>query len=150
MPRRAELLTRMRWAWLRLPVLQAAITYNQVELRDKCMAFIESNTRDIFKSPHFAELSEQTLAHIIQSDGLTVEEGEIYEAVKEWGTVNMVITEKSMKEVLCNVLQHVRFPMLSQEALKDVEAENAAEPGGEFVPVSAAPAQCRTIPTIAG
>lgn len=114
--------------------IQAAITYNQVELRDKCMAFIESNTRDIFKSPHFAELSEQTLAHIIQSDGLTVEEGEIYEAVKEWGTVNMVITEKSMKEVLCNVLQHVRFPMLSQEALKDVEAENAAEPGGEFVP----------------
>lgn len=48
--------------------------------------------------------------------------------------MNMVITEKSMKDVLANVLQHVRFPMLSQESLKEIEAENSSEAGGPFIP----------------
>lgn len=116
--------------------IQAAISYNQIELRDKCMQYIEQNTREIFRSPHFAELSEETLAHIIQSDGLTADEAEIYEAVKEWGTVNMVITEKPMKDVLGDVLRHVRFPMLTQESLKAIEDENTKDPGGPFVPAN--------------
>lgn len=50
--------------------IQAAITYNQAALRDTCMAFIEQNTRKIFDSPHFVEISEDTLAFILQSDNL--------------------------------------------------------------------------------
>lgn len=104
--------------------IQAAITYDQKELRNTCMAFIEQNTLEIFKSPHFAELSEDTLAYILQSDQLQATETQIFEAVKEWGTVNMVITESSLKEVLAKVVRHVRFPMMSAEYLEGLEKEN--------------------------
>lgn len=107
--------------------IQAAITYKQNDLRDTCMTFIEENTDAIFKSPHFAELSEDSLAYIIQSDNLQADEADIYEAVKEWGTVNMVITESSLKECLKKVVGHVRFPMLSKEMLTQLEQENEQE-----------------------
>lgn len=113
--------------------IQAAITYNQEELRDTCMKYIEANTEDIFKSPHFAELSEESLSYIIQSDSLSASENSIYEAVREWGTVNMVITEKSMKEVVAKVIGHVRFPLFTTEQLSEAEKLNAQE---DFIPVS--------------
>lgn len=113
--------------------IQAAITYNQEELRDTCMRFIETNTADIFKSPHFAELSEDSLAYIIQSDNLQAGEKEIYDAIREWGTVNMVITEKSMREVLEKVIEHCRFPLFSKDELQEVEKTNESE---SFIPMS--------------
>lgn len=112
--------------------IQAAITYNQEDLRDNCMAFIEENTADIFKSPHFAELSEDTLSYIIQSDKLQVTEDQIYQAVLEWGSVNMVIAEKSLASVLNKVVWHIRFPMLDQARLTDIENENSKN---QIIPV---------------
>lgn len=112
--------------------IQAAITYNQEELRDTCMKFIETNTVDIFKSPHFAELSEESLAYIIQSDNLQADEKAIYDAVREWGTVNMVITEKSMKEVVAKVIRFVRFPLFAKDQLQEVERTNEEE---DFIPM---------------
>lgn len=113
--------------------IQAAITYNQDDLRDSCMQFIEKNTKAIFKSPHYAELSEDTLAWILQSDKLTADEAEIYAAVREWGTVNMVVLEKPMQEVVEKVVEHIRFPLLSTEALTKIEAENEKE---HIIPVN--------------
>lgn len=113
--------------------IQAAITYNQDDLRDSCMTFIEANTREVFKSPHYAELSEDTLAWILQSDNLQADETEIYAAMREWGTVNMVVLEKPMAEVIKNVVEFVRFPLLSTDQLSKIEAENDKE---KNIPVS--------------
>eukprot|EP00039_Didymoeca_costata_P020567 m.341695 g.341695 ORF g.341695 m.341695 type:complete len:283 (+) comp20362_c0_seq1:74-922(+) len=104
--------------------IQAAITYDQTELRDRCMSFIEGNTLATFRSPHFAELSEDTLSYILASDNLQAEEVEIYEAVREWGTVNMVITESSLRDVLKVVIRHVRFPMMAADYLEQLEKQN--------------------------
>jgi len=107
--------------------IQAAITYNQDDLRDSCMDFIEKHTLDVFKSPHYAELSEDTLAWILQSDRLQADEPEIYAAMREWGTVNMVVLERPMCDVIASVVEHVRFPLLSTEQLTKIEAENDKE-----------------------
>lgn len=107
--------------------IQAAITYNQDDLRDSCMEFIEVNTTQVFKSPHYAELSEDTLAWILQSDRLQADEPEIYTAMREWGTVNMVVLEKPMAEVIAKVVEHVRFPLLSTDMLSKIEEENNKE-----------------------
>ena len=64
----------------------------------------------MFKSPQFAELSEESLAFILESDNLQADEAEIYEAVKEWGTVNMVIAQSTLKESLSTVIHKVRRP----------------------------------------
>ena len=75
----------------------------------------------VFKSPHYAELSEDTLAWILQSDRLQADEPEIYAAMREWGTVNMVVLERPMADVIASVVEHVRFPLLSTEQLTKIE-----------------------------
>ena len=75
----------------------------------------------MFKSPHYAELSEDTLAWILQSDRLQADEPEIYAAMREWGTVNMVVLERPMADVIASVVGHVRFPLLSTEQLTKIE-----------------------------
>eukprot|EP00040_Diaphanoeca_grandis_P043557 m.268431 g.268431 ORF g.268431 m.268431 type:complete len:284 (+) comp78466_c0_seq1:212-1063(+) len=105
--------------------MQAAITYQQDNLRDGCMAFIEMNTRAVFKSPRFAELSEETLAYILGSDNLQADEPEIFGAMKEWGTVNMVVLDKPLKDVIALVVENIRFPLLSKEFLSRIEKEDA-------------------------
>lgn len=104
--------------------IQAAITYQQEELRDTCMAFIEENTMAIFKSPHFVEISDNTFCHILQSDNLSADENAILLAVKDWGTVNAVVAGKSVAEVLKQVVEHIRYPLLSHEVLQKLEADN--------------------------
>jgi hypothetical protein len=59
----------------------------------------------VFGSPHFAELSDDTLAYILQSDKLKSDEVKIFNAVQQWGTVNMVVSEKPLQEVLRNVIE---------------------------------------------
>lgn len=59
----------------------------------------------MFGSPHFAELSDDTLAYILQSDKLQADEVKIFNAVQQWGTVNMVVSEKPLQEVLRNVIE---------------------------------------------
>ena len=44
----------------------------------------------MFKSKSFQEMSSESLATILQSDNLTMDELDIYRAVKEWATVNSV------------------------------------------------------------
>jgi len=104
--------------------IQAAITYSQDELRDACMEFIEQETEAVFGSPHFAELSDDTLSYILQSDNLHADEVQIFNAVQQWATVNMVVSEKPLHEVLRNVIEFVRFPLMSKEMLTKVENEN--------------------------
>lgn len=104
--------------------IQAAITYSQDDLRDTCMAFIEENTVAIFKSPHFVEMSDSTLSHILQSDNLQASEDTILNAVKEWGTVNAVVSSKPLADTLSKVIEHVRYPLLNHDTLHKLEQEN--------------------------
>ncbi|EGD78075.1 hypothetical protein PTSG_08954 [Salpingoeca rosetta] len=104
--------------------MQAAIAYNQTDLRDTCMRFVEDNTRAVFKSRHFVEMSADTFAFILQSDNLQIDEVDVLASVKEWGTVNSVVTDQTMAEVLRGVVDHVRFPLLDAATLQKIEEEN--------------------------
>jgi len=96
------------------------------------MVFIEQETESLFASPHFAELSDETLAYILRSDRLRANELRVLNAVQQWGTVNMVVSEKPLKDVIARVIPHVRLPLLTKEQLTKVENENK---GGE-IPVA--------------
>eukprot|EP00055_Hartaetosiga_balthica_P000546 m.136875 g.136875 ORF g.136875 m.136875 type:complete len:285 (+) comp11017_c0_seq1:54-908(+) len=104
--------------------VQAAIAYDQPDLRDTCMTFIEDNTRAVLKSKHFVEISPETFAHILQSDHLQITEAELLNSVKEWGTVNSVVTAQSLKDTLKDVIGHIRFPLFSSTELQTIEDEN--------------------------
>lgn len=104
--------------------VQAAITYNQSDLRGTCLAFIEQNTQAVFKSRSFVELSEETLCVVLQCDNLQISEKEVLAAVKEWTTVNSVVTGKPANVVCARVMEHVRIPLLDADTLTKLEKEN--------------------------
>lgn len=108
--------------------MQAASTYKQKGLQATCIAFIEQNTRKIFASPNWVEISEDTLCEILRSDNLQADEVEVLEAVKHWGNVNSVVSTQPLKDVLAKVICHVRFPLLPADMLTKLEQENEKQP----------------------
>eukprot|EP00056_Hartaetosiga_gracilis_P017575 m.7725 g.7725 ORF g.7725 m.7725 type:complete len:286 (+) comp5867_c0_seq1:80-937(+) len=104
--------------------VQAAIVYDQPDLRDTCMTFIEDNTRAVLKSKHFVEISPETFAHILQSDHLQITEMELLNSVKEWATVNSVVTNQTLKDTLKDVIVHIRFPLFDSANLQKIEDDN--------------------------
>eukprot|EP00730_Choanoeca_flexa_P016894 TRINITY_DN8065_c0_g1_i1.p1 TRINITY_DN8065_c0_g1~~TRINITY_DN8065_c0_g1_i1.p1 ORF type:complete len:282 (+),score=72.93 TRINITY_DN8065_c0_g1_i1:86-931(+) len=104
--------------------MQAAIAYNQSELKATCLEFIEKNTEAVFKSKHFVEISSATFAYILQSDKLQIAEKQVLAAVQEWAGVNSVVTGQSLAETMKDVVVHVRFPLLDSATLQEVESKN--------------------------
>ena len=92
------------------------------------MKFVEENTRAVFKSRHFVEMSADTFAFILQSDNLQIDEVDVLASVKEWGTVNSVVTGQTMADTLKGVVEHVRFPLLDEATLQKIEEDNEKTP----------------------
>ncbi|XP_077981578.1 BTB/POZ domain-containing protein 19-like [Glandiceps talaboti] len=113
--------------------MQAAVTYGQDELRETCLEFTENNTKTVFKTKGFHEMSEEAMSVVLESDSLSLDELDILACVREWATVNSVVLGKQIAEVAENVISHVRLPVLSAEELKKIEQDNRKE---HFVPVS--------------
>lgn len=112
---------------------QAALTYNQTTLFEECLSFIEAHTEEVFKSRSFNELSDDTLAAILMSDRLGMDESDILDKVTEWATVNSVVSGSSLGEVACKVIQNVRFPLLDTDKLSQVEVENSIK---SYIPMT--------------
>ncbi|XP_043554967.1 BTB/POZ domain-containing protein 19-like isoform X3 [Chiloscyllium plagiosum] len=83
--------------------LQAAVTYRQTNMKDKCLAFIEGHTK---------------------SDMLTIDEPDLINFVREWAHVNSVVLDKPVPEIAKDVICELRLFLLSPEELTILEAEN--------------------------
>ena len=66
------------------------MTYNQEDLQERCVDFIEAHTNDVFKTKGFHELSEDSFTLLLKSDSLQMDELDLLNAVREWATVNAV------------------------------------------------------------
>ena len=66
------------------------MTYNQDDLQERCVEFIEAHTGDVFKTKGFHEFSEDALMILLKSDSLQMDELDLLNAVREWATVNAV------------------------------------------------------------
>lgn len=80
------------------------------------------------RSKAFVEVSEDTFSYILQSDHLQIDEKSILDAVYHWGTVNSVVSGKTLGKQVEKVMEHVRFPLLGEASLQTVEEENLSHP----------------------
>ncbi|XP_078264541.1 BTB/POZ domain-containing protein 19-like [Rhinoraja longicauda] len=104
--------------------LQAAVTYRQTNMEDKCLAFIQSHTKSIVKTQGFHELSDPALLVILQSDLLTIDEPDLINFVREWVHVNSVVLDKSIPAIANGVVHELRLFLLTPDELTSLEAEN--------------------------
>ncbi|CAG5118785.1 unnamed protein product [Candidula unifasciata] len=113
-------------------VMQSAVTYNQNDLKEKAIVFIEDNTAEIVKSKSFQEINEDALVAILQSSRLTIDEMDLYKAVKDWSSVNSVVNRKKIHEMAREAVKHLRLSLLSPNELTALEEENKS---AHFIPV---------------
>ncbi|XP_068095624.1 BTB/POZ domain-containing protein 19 isoform X2 [Hyperolius riggenbachi] len=111
--------------------LQAAVTYGQTDLRQRCLTFIERHTPEIVKTQSFRELSDLGIVSILQSDRLSLDEGPLIQAVREWARVNSVVLDVPVSEVAQDAVRELRLFLLSPEELTALERENTKD---ELIP----------------
>ncbi|KAK7099811.1 BTB/POZ domain-containing protein 19-like [Littorina saxatilis] len=111
---------------------QAAQTYRLDDLKRKTLEYIEENTKSVFDSKGFEELSEDTVCLILASDNLMLDELEIYQSVRRWANVNAVVAGLKIDQIGREAVKRVRLPLLSLEEIGQLEEENKKD---NFVPM---------------
>ena len=66
------------------PILKQAVFFNEIDLQDKCWNVLDWETADSLNSKDFDEISFDTLNILLQREGLTSEEVELFQAVNRW------------------------------------------------------------------
>ncbi|XP_050787918.1 kelch-like protein 6 [Gopherus flavomarginatus] len=93
-------------ALLRVAMRQISLNFRHLSLEDKS----------------FLHLKPSTLISIISSDSLVVSsEIVVYRAVRRW----MKFQTSNRRPFLSKIMRHVRFPLLTQEELQEVQLESA-------------------------
>ncbi|XP_002159777.2 BTB/POZ domain-containing protein 19 isoform X1 [Hydra vulgaris] len=112
--------------------MQAAVTFGLDSFKRSLLPFFRQNTAEIFNTSSFNELSEETLAYILQDDELNMDEYDIIKAVENWTLVNSVALDKPASEVSRSVVCNVRLPLLSSDELAEIECLNVKN---HFIPI---------------
>eukprot|EP00823_Brevimastigomonas_motovehiculus_P000241 TRINITY_DN10348_c0_g1_i1.p1 TRINITY_DN10348_c0_g1~~TRINITY_DN10348_c0_g1_i1.p1 ORF type:complete len:520 (+),score=134.05 TRINITY_DN10348_c0_g1_i1:85-1644(+) len=86
------------------------------------LPFIEGNALEVFNSAGFDTLSKARLMYLLKSDRLGIDEIDVYKAVLRWGSVEcrrqgMKDIPDNKKKVLKDVVQLVRFPLMTMEEI---------------------------------
>jgi len=89
------------------------------------LAFIEDNTEPVVSTPGWDGLSEEKLIAILQSDELTIDENDLFQACLRWALSEckrrkLDTTTEHRNLVLKNVLPHIRFPTMSMDQIATV------------------------------
>nr|XP_033772239.1 BTB/POZ domain-containing protein 19 isoform X2 [Geotrypetes seraphini] len=111
---------------------KAAVIYRLIDMKNRCLAFIESCTREVIRSRSFREMSAPALLCMLQSDRLTADEVELICAVREWTHVNSVVLDIPVPQIAAEIVGEIRLFLLSPDELTTLEKENRKDP---FIPV---------------
>lgn len=87
------------------------------DLIQKCEKLIASEAENIFTSKSIHSLDEDLLVSLLKSSQLQIDEEELYFSVLKWGEKKSKEEGKQVKDVLKNVLPHIRLPLISSETL---------------------------------
>lgn len=90
---------------------------NTDDLLQKCEKLIASEAENIFTTKSIHTLDEELLISLLKSSQLQIEESELYYSVVKWGEKIAKDESKSTKEVLKNVLPHIRLPLIEAEII---------------------------------
>lgn len=98
--------------------------FNAERLITKCISFVEKHTTDVFQSEAFVQFDERVIIEMFQSNKLSIDEIDVFKAAIRWGKARQKETGKPLKEILKNIIPHIRFPLISaSELLKIVKPE---------------------------
>jgi hypothetical protein len=98
------------------------------------LAFIEKNGQEVVQSRSFRNLSASRLLTIVKSNRLDVVEDELWTAVAEWAQAECKRNgfdypkPDHLKNVLSEVIPHIRFPLMKMATLSEVNSLGVLAP----------------------
>ena len=94
-----------------LTVLEHSIFFEEKDLSKKCMEIVGRNTKDVFNSDPFMDITQDALTYVLDSDDLNMEEIDIFKRCCQWAEKNN--SKKPTREVLGKALYKIRFPTMT-------------------------------------
>lgn len=82
------------------------------DLMKKCDLLIAEEADEVFKSKDVILLDEEYILHMVKSSTYCIEEKNLANAVIRWGINQSKQTGKDLKQVLVNIMPHLRIPMV--------------------------------------
>ncbi|CAH1783207.1 unnamed protein product [Owenia fusiformis] len=105
-------------------LLDAALTFNEGSLKEKCLEKIADDTVDVLATDAFLEISKGALGHILDQDVLKVNsEVDVFQAVVRWAenacrTQNLEPSGQTMREMIGDPIFKLRLYPLTPEQLE--------------------------------
>ena len=101
-----------------LPILQQAIKFDELELRDRCLQYLCPNISKLVVTEAFIGLEHHVLTLIIKQDQLKISEVDLFKAVEKWcenqvSKHGLPNNPEAKRQVLGDALYLVRFPVMS-------------------------------------
>ncbi|XP_041377577.1 BTB/POZ domain-containing protein 3-like [Gigantopelta aegis] len=101
-------------------VMEQAHIYDEIQLMEKAYSCILSNGDAALKSAGVTSLCHECLVKIVKPDKLNADEKSVFEAAVVWSESacrkqNKDLSPETRREVLGEVITHVRYPLLEQK-----------------------------------
>lgn len=101
-------------------LLSQANHYNEETLEEKCWEIIERETAQAISSEDFLEVNHSIITALLSRETLTVEETDLFKAVKKWSEkecarMNISSLPENIRKVLSEALNLIRFPVMTLE-----------------------------------
>ncbi|KAJ0395149.1 hypothetical protein P43SY_002433 [Pythium insidiosum] len=94
-------------------LLIASEMYELDGLREICRGFVLVHAQDVLRDPQMVLIPEKVLLEIVESDDLQIRENTLLDALVMWGESRLAQSDKSILDILSDVMEHVRFPTMS-------------------------------------
>ena len=112
-----------------LEVLHCARCFSEEKLERHCWSLVSRKTYDIVNSEAFLDVEKPLLEAILKRDSLTINEIDLFNAVKNWSEKECIrthvkISVENQREVVGNLLNLIRFPVMSAKEFAEGPARS--------------------------
>ena len=103
-------------------ILEHSLFFEEFTLSNKCLELIEDYTLEAFHSSAFMDISQDTLAFVLESDHLDIDELELFKLCCKWGEPksNQRKDNVSLREIIGKAVFNIRFPVMSAEDFTNI------------------------------
>jgi len=101
-------------------ILKQSIHFDEMDLVEKCLMFIDECAEEVFGSEDFFSLDQRTLNLLLARDTLKIEEKDVFSAVNQWSEDQcrkgeMSIDPANKRKVLGEALYLIRMSLMTPE-----------------------------------
>ena len=107
-------------------IFDQALLFDEQNLVEKCLSIVTKDTKHVFASKSFTNISHVSLARVLQSEKLNVSEIDVFKACIQWAEAKKLeqssSSEVTIRSILGELLYAIRFPTMSAEEFSDIVA----------------------------